>query len=359
MRQGRDGAVRRALGALALAAGAGVAVSRLSRGRAEDYDFDGRTVLLSGGSRGLGLELARRFARQGARLALLARGGEGLERARRELAGSTAAVSVHAADVRDRSAVDEAVAEVRRRHRRIDVLVHCAGGIQVGPLAHLTEADFDEALGVHFWGALHLARAALPDLRAAPGGGRIVHIASIGGAVAVPHLAPYCASKFALVGLSDSLRAELAADGVRVTTVLPGLMRTGSHFNATFKGQHRKEFALFSIVNALPLFSVDAGRATDRIVEACRRGRPKLFISPQAVLLHWADALAPAATAAAWAAVARLLPGATGDPGDVPRTGWESRSPLAPSWLTRWSDRAAVRNNEMRDGDGTVPGPKP
>lgn len=342
--------MRRALGALALAAGAGVAARRLGRGRGGEYDFDGRTVLLSGGSRGLGLLLARRFARQGARLALVARGAEGLERARRELAASSPAVSVHAADVSDRAAVDEAVADVRRRHGRIDVLVHCAGVIQVGPLAHLTEADFEEALGVHFWGALHLARAVLPDLREAPGGGRIVHIASIGGAVAVPHLAAYCASKFALVGLSDALRAELAADGIRVTTVLPGLMRTGSHFNATFKGQHRKEFALFAIVNALPLFSMDAGRAADRIVEACRRGRPSLVLSPQAILLHRADALAPSATAAAWAAIARLLPGATGESGDVPRTGWDSRSPFAPSWLTRWSDRAALRNNEMLDG---------
>ena len=86
------------------------------------------------------------------------------------------------------------------------------------------------------------------------GGGRIINIASIGGKIAVPHLLPYVASKFALVGLSEGLRAELARDRIYVTTVSPGLMRTGSHLNALFKGQHKKEFALFSVANASPLF---------------------------------------------------------------------------------------------------------
>src|ERR687891_1372920 len=91
--------------------------------------------------------------------------------------------------------------------------------------------------------------------------GRIVNIASIGGKVAVPHLLPYVASKFALVGLSEGMRAELLKDGIYVTTVSPGLMRTGSHLNAFFKGQHKKEYALFSIANALPLFSTSSKRA--------------------------------------------------------------------------------------------------
>ena len=75
--------------------------------------------------------------------------------------------------------------------------------------------------------ALYAINAALPHLRKR-GGGRIVNISSFGGRVAVPHLVPYCASKFALAGLSDSLRAELAQDNIHVTTVCPGMMRTGS-----------------------------------------------------------------------------------------------------------------------------------
>ena len=74
----------------------------------------------------------------------------------------------------------------------------------------------------------------------------------------MPHLLPYSASKFALVGFSEGLRAELAKDGIRVTTVCPGLMRTGSPPNAAFKGRHREEYAWFALSDALPILSISA-----------------------------------------------------------------------------------------------------
>ena len=111
------------------------------------------------------------------------------------------------------------------------------------------------------------------------GFGRIVNITSIGGRVAVPHLAPYSASKFALTGLSDAVRAELAPYGIRVTTVSPGLMRTGSPVNAQVKGQHEAEYAWFAIADSLPGFSI-VGRARRRqILSACRYGDPELTIT--------------------------------------------------------------------------------
>src|SRR5436309_7591109 len=105
----------------------------------------------------------------------------------------------------------------------------------------MTVEDFEETMRVHFWGPLYATLAALPHLRKQDTG-RIVNISSIGGRIAVPHLAPYSASKFALAGLSDGLRTELAREGIYVTTVFPGLMRTGSHVNAQFKGKRRAEF---------------------------------------------------------------------------------------------------------------------
>ena len=144
-------------------------------------------------------------------------------------------------------------------------------------------------MGVHFYGPLHLIRAAIPHMRR-QGGGRIVNIASIGGKVAIPHLLPYCASKFALVGLSDGLRAELARDRIAVTTIVPGLMRTGSHLNARFRGHHKREFAWFALADALPLTSMDVDRAAAKIVEATRQKRARLIISIQAKTLAWLDA---------------------------------------------------------------------
>jgi short-subunit dehydrogenase len=121
-------------------------------------------------------------------------------------------------------------------------------------MENMALSDYEHAMAVHFWGPLQLINAITPHMKAR-GQGRIVNITSIGGKVAVPHLLPYAASKFALVGLSEGLRAELLKDGVYVTTVCPGLMRTGSHLQAFFKGQHKKEYALFAIANASPLLS--------------------------------------------------------------------------------------------------------
>ena len=164
------------------------------------------------------------------------------------------------------------------RWTNVDVLINNAGVIQVGPLEHMEHEDFENAMATHFWGPLHLMLELIPSMRRR-GFGRIVNISSIGGRVAVPHLAPYSASKFALTGLSDAVRAELAPYGIRVTTVCPGLMRTGSPMNAQVKGQHEAEYAWFAIADSLPGFSMSAERAADQILSACAHGDPELTIS--------------------------------------------------------------------------------
>lgn len=344
-----DGRERQAL--ILAAAGAGtVAIARALYRRSKEYDLKGKCVLVTGGSRGLGLVLAREFADEGARVAICARDNRELERARRDLEARGVEVFAFPCDVTDRAQVSELIEVVTRRFGRIDVLVNNAGVIQVGPLEVMTLEDFEQAMAVHFWGPLYTTLAVLPQMRARRDG-RIVNVSSIGGRIAVPHLVPYSASKFALAGLSDGLRAELAKDNVVVTTVIPGLMRTGSPRNATFKGRHRDEYAWFSISDALPVTSIQAERAARHIVAACRRGQAELIISTQAVLAVKFRALFPEATADILALANRLLPG----PGGIGRRrakGKESESALAPSLLTALSDRAALRNNEVADSRG-------
>src|SRR5204862_108983 len=147
-----------------------------------------------------------------------------------------------------------------------------------------------------FWGPLYATCAVLPQMRARRDG-RIVNISSIGGRVGIPHLVPYSASKFALVGLSEGLRAELAKDNIIVTTVCPGLMRTGSPRNATFKGRHRAEYAWFSISDALPVLTMSAERAAQKIVTACKRGDAELVLTIQAKLAAMFHGLFPGLTA--------------------------------------------------------------
>jgi NAD(P)-dependent dehydrogenase (short-subunit alcohol dehydrogenase family) len=332
--------------ACGVAAGVGAALvaARLARAR-HAVSFEDRVVVITGGSRGLGLVLARQFAAEGARVVLLARDLGELERAREDLEARGAQVLTIRCDVRRRADVRAAVDLIVDRWRGIDVLVNTAGVIQVGPLEHMAHEDFENAMATHFWGPLHLMLETVPIMRHR-GFGRIVNIASIGGRIAVPHLGPYSASKFALVGLSDAVRAELNRYGVRVTTVAPGLMRTGSPVNAQFKGNHEAEYAWFKVASSIPGVTISAERAAAKIVEACRYGDPELTITPQAKLAAAANVLVPAAVARAMALVSRALPGPGGADGNVLRKGRETKPRAVPSVVTTLTDRAAVANNE-------------
>jgi len=163
----------------------------------------------------------------------------------------------------------------------------------------------------------------------------------------VPHLAPYSASKFALTGLSDALRAELARDDIYVTTVAPGMMRTGSHVNAKFKGRHDDEFAWFAAAAGAPLLSMNADRAARKILAACRRGQPSLTLTFAARLQVVANALFPNLTGYAMQLANRFLPESSGAQGNRSRAGSEVRR-LIPDWVTRAADKAIARNNETK-----------
>jgi NAD(P)-dependent dehydrogenase (short-subunit alcohol dehydrogenase family) len=332
--------------ALLLAAGVGALLAMRAVVRKwTEYDLKGKSVLITGGSRGLGLVMAREFAREGARLAICARDGAELERARADVSKQGARVLAVPCDVTDRAQVNEMMSVVRDRYGRIDVLVNNAGVIQVGPVEVMTLEDYEEAMRVHFWAPLYTTLAVLPEMRRRREG-RIVNISSIGGKISVPHLVPYSASKFALVGLSEGLRAELRKDGVVVTTVCPGLMRTGSPRNATFKGQHRAEYAWFSISDALPVTAMMAERAARQIIDACKRGDAEVVLSIQAQLAVKFHGLFPGLTADLLGLINRLLPG----PGGIGRKrakGKDSQSELSPSWLTVLNEKAARRNNEV------------
>jgi len=340
--------MKKLLGPLLAVAGAAGALRAMAR-RARQLDLRDRGVLITGASRGLGLQLAREFGRHGARLAICARDPDELKRASDDLTARGVSVVTAPCDVGNREQVDAMVAAVTRELGAVDVLVNTAGVIQVGPVATMTVDDFEAAMASNFWGAIYTTLAARPAMRAI-GRGRIVNIASIGGKVSVPHLLPYSASKFALVGFSEGLRAEFASIGVLVTTVCPGLMRTGSPRNALFKGRHRAEYAWFAISDSLPGISMDVESAARRIVAACRAGEPEVILSLPAQVMARAHGLAPGLMAEAFALAARVLPRAGGI-GTRAARGWESESAAAPSLLTRLGDEAARRNNQF-------PGPR-
>jgi hypothetical protein len=131
-----------------------------------------------------------------------------------------------------------------------------------------------------------------------------------------------------------------------VTTVCPGLMRTGSPRNALFKGNNEAEYAWFSISDALPLFSIGAERAACTIVNACVDGKAELILSVSAQLAAQVHGVFPGLTADALSLINRLLP-APGGIGTETRTGAQSSSKISPSWVTALNERAARRNNQI------------
>ena len=331
-----------ALAVASVGATLGIAAWRRSHG----IDFNGRSVVIIGGSRGLGLVLARALGAEGARVTIAARDSEELARAREDLEGRGIAASTIVCDVRDRAQVEAAIAAAASERGGIDVLMNVAGVIQVGPLDSMTVEDFEDAMATHFWGPLYAILAARPHLRQSPVA-RIVNVSSVGGKIAVPHLLPYSASKFALTGLSEGLAVELRREGIRVTTVNPGLMRTGSTYNASFKGQHRREFAWFHTADSLPVMSMSAERAASQIIDACRHGDAEVTLTMPAKLGVLARTLCPETTARVLQIVNALLPENEPAGENGSRSGWQSVSRIAPSILTRSADAASRRNNEV------------
>jgi NAD(P)-dependent dehydrogenase (short-subunit alcohol dehydrogenase family) len=314
--------------------------------RTARYSLRGKIALITGGSRGLGLVLARHLCAEGGSVALIARDPEELARAKADLTPRGGTVLTIQCDLLDSGQIQSAVHQIIDRFGKIDILINNAGIIEVGPLENMTREDFEHAMRLHFWAPFELIAQVVPEMRIW-GGGRIVNVSSIGGKVAVPHLAPYSASKFALTGFSDAIRAELARDNIHVTTVAPGMMRTGSHVNAKFKGKHDMEFAWFAASAGAPLISMNADRAARKILAACRRGQPSLTLTFAARGAILGNALFPNLTGYVMRLVNRFLPKSSGPEGNQLRDGSEVRR-LIPDWLTRSADRATIRNNEGR-----------
>jgi NAD(P)-dependent dehydrogenase (short-subunit alcohol dehydrogenase family) len=311
-----------------VAAGIGLGlVGRELYRRRREADLHGQVALVTGSSRGLGFLLARELARQGCRIVICARDDEELARAREALEREGATVLAARCDVADRREVEGLIGEINTCFGRIDLLVNNAGTIAVGPVETMTIPDFEQAMGVMFWGMVYPTLAVLPQMRERRSG-RIVNITSIGGKVSVPHLLPYSSAKFAAVGFSEGLGAELARDGIQVTTIVPGLMRTGSYLNAFFKGQHEGEFTWFGLGSALPLISISAERAAREIVKAAKRGEPERILSLPANLLARFHGLFPSTTIDLLALINRLLPAATDGGGTAIERGQEVQERL-------------------------------
>jgi short-subunit dehydrogenase len=241
-----------------------------------------RVVVITGASSGIGAATAVACGREGMRVALAARRKERLERVADDVRAAGGQVRLVPTDVREEPAVQALIDETVAAWGRLDVLVNNAGIGMLAPTASTSAAEFEAIMRVNYLGTVYGILAALPHMRR-QGGGHIVNVASVVGKRASPFRAAYVASKFAVMGLSEALRMEVAREGIHVTAVCP--IGTATEF-------HELEVNRLGVSGrGGPIQSAE--HVAGAIVRALRRPRPEVHPYPPARLLFLMNELSP------------------------------------------------------------------
>ncbi len=248
---------------------------------------------MTGAGSGIGRATAHLLQTRGARLVLVDRRAEALNRVREELVGRGAEVLAHAVDVSDRAALSELARELGDTIGPLDVLVNNAGVLTTGGFERTSLEEYDRVLDVNLKAVIHSVKLFAPAMRAR-GRGAIVNVASASGVVGFSLLNAYSTSKFAVVGFSAALGAELRSSGVSVTCVCPGLVQTDIALSAPLDAAERQ-----GIESLLARRGLTAERVAAALVRGVERRTPLVHVGAQARVLAWLARLSPA-RAAGW-----------------------------------------------------------
>ncbi|MFR9779865.1 SDR family NAD(P)-dependent oxidoreductase [Micromonospora sp. MS34] len=260
-----------------------------------DFVFPGGTAVLTGAASGIGEALAHGLARRGADLVLLDRDAERLDAvvAAVRAAHPDRRIETHLVDLADPEATDRVAAEIRRTHPRIRLLLNNAGVALGGRFDQVTLEEFLWVIEINFRAVVRLTHALLPTLKAEPGA-HLVNISSLFGIIAPAGQAAYSASKFAVRGFTEALRHELVDDGVGVTSVHPGGIRTRIAASARVgSGVPREEYEA-GRVQFEKLLSIDPAKAAEVILRGVERRRGRVLIGWSAKVPDLLARIAPA-----------------------------------------------------------------
>ncbi len=263
-----------------------------------------KKVLITGGTTGLGFELMRQLLKEECRLAICARNTIDLKNIKENFPE----VEIFVCDVGQKDEVEKLMMDVNLVLRGIDIIINNAGIIMVAPMEGFSQEDYEHAMSVMYWGIVHTTFAALPYLKK-NNGGQIINITSVGGKVSIPYLLPYSSAKFAAVGFSEGIAAELRKYHIYETTIVPGLMRTGSYINALFQKNDKSMYKIFSAISSAPLLTISAQTAARRTIRAIKSKKVIKVLGVQAKMLIGLHHFFPSLVNRLFSLTANHLPG--------------------------------------------------
>ena len=231
-------------------------------------DFKDKVVLITGASSGIGEQAAIEFAKRGAHLILVARRQEKLQQVQNRINSTAASVLVCPCDISKKDQVTEMSKTVLKQFDSVDILVNNAGFAIYGPVADLTIADIESQMSTNYFGMIYCIKNFLPSM-IKKNSGHIVNVASVAASFGLPNIAPYCASKFAMLGFSEGLKHELTNTKVRVTVVSPIMVRTNFFDHPSF--------------DKMPQFSptsLDPKTVAKAILKAANSPRLEIIVPP-------------------------------------------------------------------------------
>jgi len=257
-------------------------------------NFNGKVVVITGAASGIGLEMARAFTKEGAKLALADINEQGLKTVKGEFESSGRKVYTQVVDVSKKEQVKDFCDKVYKEMGRVDVLCNNAGIGWGGKFEDMPLDAWEQIIGINLWSVIYGCHYFYPRMIKQGGGGHIVNTASGAGLAPMPIMTAYCCTKFAVEGFSETLRAEAAMNGIGVTSVCPGVVKTnitvtGKMFSGTAKSTPDTFFKKIDGLYVKRNYTPD--RVAKKVLKGVKKNKAVIRICPETYMGDWTHSL--------------------------------------------------------------------
>jgi NAD(P)-dependent dehydrogenase (short-subunit alcohol dehydrogenase family) len=244
-------------------------------------NFKDKVVVITGAASGIGKATAKAFAREGSDIVIADNNAQTLEQAAKEIQATGARVLAKQLDVSDKKQVESFAGIVMNERGHVDILVNNAGVGVGGPLLDTSIEDYEWIFSINYWGVLYGLKYFLPHM-ATRKYGHVVNVASGAGLCSIPAMSAYCSTKFAVVGLSETLRSEMRRFGIGVSTICPGIINTNIVAQSRMHLQKEIKASHATLVNFYRRFGWPPERVAKAILSAVRHNRSIVPVGPEA-----------------------------------------------------------------------------